>query len=452
MNIGFQGLPIRSGENRYLPLQMETLPLKLKQLGYNTSLIGKWHLGFSYRNTTPTYRGFDYHFGYWTGLVNYFDQFNSEYYSGFDMHENLFTAWQFQNEYVTHLLTRKSKEVIDKHNYTKPLFLMISHLAVHAGNEGKSLEVPDIDENNKRFHYITDNRRRLYAGMVRELDESVGIIVKALQDKGVLDNTIIIFLSDNGAPSTGIYDNAGSNWPLRGEKETVFEGGVRSPAVVYYAKLKNKLPINNRLMHITDLMPTLYAVAGGDVDNLETMDGINQWDVINEGEGKSVRSSALLEIDEIGLYSGLIGYNGHFKLINDSVLESNGYFGYDTGHENNPPYNVDSVLSSLTNRAINSGLTNDKIMKIRNELTIRCAHVDVRSKPCDTNNMCLFDLINDPCETTNLVKKYPHIVEKLSAELAEYRRHLKPQSNHLLDENSNPIRYNNTWTTWMEEQ
>ncbi|KAB0791134.1 hypothetical protein PPYR_02934 [Photinus pyralis] len=449
---GFQGLPIRSGEDRHLPLELETLPLKLKQLGYGTALIGKWHLGFSHRNATPTYRGFDYHVGYWTGLINYFDHVNSEEYAGFDMHEDLYTAWHLQHEYATHLFTRKAQEVIRKHDYERPLFLMMSHLAAHAGNQ-KLLEVPDIDDNNRRFHYIEDGARRLYAGIVTELDTSVGVVIQALRDKGVLNNTIIVFLSDNGAQNIGEYDNSGSNWPLRGMKATVFEGAVRSPAFFYYSKLQKKSSVNSQLMHITDLMPTLYAAAGGNVETLGTIDGINQWDTITRG-ARSTRSSALLDIDEVAEYSSLIGYNGHYKLINGSVLgdfATDGYFGGDAGRSANPPYDVDSILSSLTNRAIDGGLTREKVVELRGKLTTKCAGVDSRAVPCDPDRFCLFDVMNDPCETANLAKKYPHMVHKLSEELSKYWRILQPQSQHLRDKNADPSRFNNSWSMWMEK-
>lgn len=68
-----QGAPISAGEDRYLPLDAPTLPEKLKDLGYSTKLVGKWHLGCSVRNATPTYRGFDYHFGYWNGFISYIE-------------------------------------------------------------------------------------------------------------------------------------------------------------------------------------------------------------------------------------------------------------------------------------------------------------------------------------------------------------------------------------------
>lgn len=76
-----QGFPIRSGENRSLPIEVPTMPQLLKKLGYDTYLIGKWHLGHSYKNSTPTYKGFDYHYGPWNGYLGFFDHTTPSYVS-----------------------------------------------------------------------------------------------------------------------------------------------------------------------------------------------------------------------------------------------------------------------------------------------------------------------------------------------------------------------------------
>lgn len=78
---GMQGYPLRAGENRSLPLDMKAMPEHFQNLGYKTYLIGKWHLGHAYRSSTPVYRGFDYHFGYWNGYIGYFDKLIQQYVS-----------------------------------------------------------------------------------------------------------------------------------------------------------------------------------------------------------------------------------------------------------------------------------------------------------------------------------------------------------------------------------
>lgn len=105
---------------------------------------------------------------------------------------------------------------IKAHNKKEPLFLFLSHLAGHSGKDSLELEVPNISENDRELSYIKDVDRRRYAGIVKEFDASVGKVMKALEERNMLHNSIIFVLSDNGAPTDGVYANRGSNWPLRG--------------------------------------------------------------------------------------------------------------------------------------------------------------------------------------------------------------------------------------------
>lgn len=120
--------------------------------------------------------------------------------------------------YATDLFTQKTLDIIKKHsdNSLDPLFLILSHLAPHTGKDGTELEVSDIEENDAKFSYIEDKNRRLYAGLLDSLDQSLGDIVESLQTLGMLNNSIIMFLSDNGAQTVGMHQNYGSNWPLKG--------------------------------------------------------------------------------------------------------------------------------------------------------------------------------------------------------------------------------------------
>nr|CAD7603529.1 unnamed protein product [Timema genevievae] len=100
------------------------------------------------------------------------------------------------------------------------------------------------------------------AAMVSKLDESVGRIMGALQRKGMLGDSIIVFISDNGAPTKGESPNWGSNYPLRGIKDTLWEGGVRVLGLVWSPLLQQTPRVSNQVMHVTDWLPTLYTAAG----------------------------------------------------------------------------------------------------------------------------------------------------------------------------------------------
>lgn len=98
--------------------------------------------------------------------------------------------------------------------------------------------------------------------MVAALDRSVGRVVTALEERGMLENSIIVFMADNGAPTLGRFPNWGSNYPLRGLKETMWEGGVRGAAMIWSPLIPAAPRVSNELMHITDWLPTLYAAGG----------------------------------------------------------------------------------------------------------------------------------------------------------------------------------------------
>lgn len=101
--------------------------------------------------------------------------------------------------------------------------------------------------------------------MMSKLDESVGQVVAALRNNGMLQNTIVIFSTDNGGPAAGFNFNAASNWPLRGVKNTLWEGGVRGAGLIFSPLIARPFRVASQLMHVSDWLPTLYSAAGGDV-------------------------------------------------------------------------------------------------------------------------------------------------------------------------------------------
>lgn len=189
---------IISDEPWGLPLNEKLLPEYFKEAGYRTSLIGKWHLGFHKKKYTPTFRGFDTHFGYLGPYISYFDHslimFNRNYSLGYDMRRNLqMAADDVRGQYVTDLFTKEAVNLIREHDVTKPLFMLLTHLAPHAGNEDNPMEAPD--DVLEKFSYIKDEQRRKLAAMISVMDEGVGRIVSAINEKGIMNNTIIMFLS-----------------------------------------------------------------------------------------------------------------------------------------------------------------------------------------------------------------------------------------------------------------
>lgn len=220
LRTGMQHHVISNPEPWGLPVKERVLPEYLRELGYSTNLVGKWHLGFAYRAMTPTCRGFDHFRGYLGGYVDYYGHnANVSGMNGGDWRRNEEVDWDgSRGEYATDTITRYAVDVIERHAAaSKPLFLMVNHLAPHTGNRDRPMQAPE--EYVQRFAYIKDEKRRVYAAMVSKLDESVGDIVQSLRDRDLLKNSVILFSSDNGAPSLGEHSNRGSNYPLRGVSE-----------------------------------------------------------------------------------------------------------------------------------------------------------------------------------------------------------------------------------------
>ncbi|EFA05056.1 arylsulfatase B precursor [Tribolium castaneum] len=454
-----QGLPIVAGENRSLPLNMPLMPQHLKNLGYRTHIVGKWHLGSAYRSSTPTEKGFDSHFGYWNGFTGYYDyftDFNSTAIEGFDLHDRFETERGYQGQYATRVFTERALDIIEGHNTTRPLFLLMTHLAAHAGRDGTELGVPNEVEAQRTYSYIQDPRRRLYAEIVAELDRSIGQVVRKLSERQMLENSIILFFSDNGAPTVGPYTNSGSNWPLRGIKLTNFEGGIRGTATIFSPLLKKRGYVNKELIHVSDWLPTFYAAAGGNLADLGPIDGVNQWPTLSL-DTPSPRSEILVNINEQDNTTSIITDNGRFKLVTGAFEGGtyDGYFGDSGRSPDTPPYDPFAVLQSETNIAIQeltqTPITRQQIRVTRAQIDLSWCRNDSFRPPLNCSQPCLFDLENDPCETTNIIEENPEIAERLLRRIADFFEVLVPQGDSTIDPNANPQRYNNTWCTWLDD-
>lgn len=179
------------------------------------------------------------------------------------MRRNMSVAFDLHGKYVTDVLNKESVRIVQDHDVSKPLFLYVAHAAVHSGNPYEPLRAPD--DIIVKMQHIEDYSRRKFAAMLTQVDESVGDLVKALRAKDMLTNTIIVFSTDNGGPAEGFNLNAASNWPLRGVKNTLWEGGIRGAGFIWSAThLKKSKRVSKQMMQIADWLPTLYAAAGGD--------------------------------------------------------------------------------------------------------------------------------------------------------------------------------------------
>uniref|UniRef100_UPI0037E8D631 arylsulfatase I-like n=1 Tax=Semicossyphus pulcher TaxID=241346 RepID=UPI0037E8D631 len=290
IHTGLQHSIIRPRQPSCLPSHMDTLPERLREAGYTTHMVGKWHLGFYRRACLPTRKGFDSFFGSLTGSVDYYSYGSCDGpgLCGYDLHDDEGVAWGQEGKYSTTLFTQRARKILETHDPTdRPLFLLLSLQAVHT---------PLLTPKSYIYPYrdMANVARRKFAAMVSTVDEAVRNVTYALRKYGYYRNSVIVFSTDNGAqPFTG-----GSNWPLRGRKGTYWEGGVRGVAFVHSPLLRRRRRVSKALLHITDWFPTLVGLAGGNISQSQGLDGFDVWPTISEGK-ESPRQEILHNIDPL---------------------------------------------------------------------------------------------------------------------------------------------------------
>ncbi|XP_075972028.1 arylsulfatase B-like [Anticarsia gemmatalis] len=456
MRMGTQGISIAAGEDRGVPPSERLLPSYLQELGYVTHLIGKWELGKSREHYLPTNRGFDTFYGFLGSDVDYYtynhvQNLNGTVLYGLDLFHN-FTPIEDQSGHLTNILTNQAIKVIRNHNTSVPLYVHISHAAAHVGGGCVNLQAPE--ESIAANDHIAHSARRLYAGLVTGLDASVGNIIAALAERNILHNTIIVFASDNGAPSTGFNRNFGSNLPLRGTKGSPWEGALRSTAVIWQASLPSK--IWSGLFHVIDWLPTLIGAAGGNIS--EKIDGINQWSAVMSSK-KSPRSEILLGLDDLANWAAL--RVGNYKIIIGDVDKGkSGYYSKELKLFRLPvfPY-VNVLLSSETARVFKETLyvnvDVDMALKKQNYTNLRSYSKDVDEKELcvpTSSKGCLFDLTEDPLETNDLWYSHPEIVRQMVLQLRMYWAKISPRRRPRVDMEANPALRNFVWTPWLSNE
>jgi arylsulfatase A-like enzyme len=258
--------PIQHDDNYGIPADAETLAEVFQHNGYTTALIGKWHLGVQ-KEFSPNAHGFDYQYGMLGGWFDQYTRINPK--TGYD--------WSVDGEIIegeightTDLLTGNAVRYIEDSG-ERPFFMYLSYTAPHV-----PIQVDDNWVEPYKGKFDTETRVG-YAGMMAHLDYSIGKVITALEKQGILENTLIVFLSDNGpsAPGKKWYIPAdkftinffgndgeyGAVGELRGWKSSPYEGGIRVPAFIYW---KNKLESKEWKdpVIVQDLYPTIIGLAG----------------------------------------------------------------------------------------------------------------------------------------------------------------------------------------------
>lgn len=252
------GPPTAENANFGLPLDEVTIANVLKGGGYATGLVGKWHLGLK-PEYHPMQRGFDEFFGFLHGSHSYTDPLGDKANPVMRGTEPV-----DETEYLTDAFNREAADFIERH-HEHPFFLYLSYNAVHSPMQApqKYLE---------RFAGIADQQRRTYAAMLSALDDGVGAVMGKLREHGLDENTLVVFLSDNGGPTTV---NGSDNTPLRGIKGTVFEGGSRVPFLLHWPAALPKGAVYDQPVIALDLLPTFAAAGGAAIPEGRKLDGVD---------------------------------------------------------------------------------------------------------------------------------------------------------------------------------
>ena len=261
------------GRDVGLPPGHPTLPSLLRELGYHTALVGKWHLG-GLPKYGPEQSGFDEFWGIRGGGVDYFTH----------KHKGQADLWDGETPieevgYLTDLLATRAIEALERRwEEGHPFFLSLNFTAPHwpwegPGDEAESRRLDAKDDIDANFHWDGGNQAS-FAAMVESLDENTGRVLAALERFGLADDTIVVFTSDNGG------ERFSDTFPLTGRKTELLEGGIRVPAIVRWPGAARPGSTSDEPVMSMDWLPTLLDAAGDAPDADHPSDGLDIFEAV----------------------------------------------------------------------------------------------------------------------------------------------------------------------------
>ncbi|MBW8040435.1 MAG: sulfatase-like hydrolase/transferase [Planctomycetes bacterium] len=283
----------------YMALEEVTIAEALKEAGYATGFVGKWHLGN--KPYYPEHQGFDINIGgdYSGAPPTYFYPYKRR-----NRALEMMPPGGEEGEYLTDRLTDESLKFLEA-NKDRPFLLYLSHYAVHTPIQSKkeltekykakAEKLPGTDGQKFVEVYGRYNNRLVqdnpaYSGMVQSVDESVGRVMAKLEELGAADNTVVIFMSDNGGLSTVAREGPTSNLPLRAGKGWLYEGGIREPMIIKWPGVVKKGSVCSEPVTSTDFYPTMLEMAGLRLRPKQHVDGVSLIPLLT-GKGKLSRAA-----------------------------------------------------------------------------------------------------------------------------------------------------------------
>jgi arylsulfatase A-like enzyme len=291
-----------------LPLSETLLPAALGRVGYVSGIVGKWHLG-AYPHFHPLERGFAEFFGHLGGGHRYFpDELTIRETAEARNEAESYRLWIRRNHepvrtshYLTDEFSDEAVRFVERHK-DSPFFLYLAYNAPHA-----PLQAPE--PYLLRFPQITDQRRRTYAAMVSAVDDGVGRLLGKLRELGLEQDTLVVFLSDNGGPTS---DNASDNRPLRGHKGSPWEGGIRVPFVAQWPGRIPKGLVYEHPVISLDIFATIAALAQAPLDPDRPLDGVNLMPFLTGEKSGAPHEAIYLRMFDRGIFAVR---SGNSKLV-----------------------------------------------------------------------------------------------------------------------------------------
>ena len=350
------------------------MPQSFQGAGYQTAMVGKWHLGHAQMTYHPNNRGFDHFYGHLHTEVGFYPPFANQ--GGKDFQLNGVSI--NDDGYETYLLADEVSRYIRERDKNRPFFMYMPFIAPHTPLDAPQElqdKYKDIDTDlpPARSRQTDDTRRMatmmlqpsarpMYAAVVDAMDQAIGRVLQTLEEEGIADNTIVLFFSDNGGAA---YSYGGANnAPLRGGKGETFEGGIRVVSLLRWPAMLGSGKQFDQIMSVMDVFPTLAAAAGIEAGNTFELDGRNMWPAIAQGEAVPLEKP-LMFASEIPIYGSFkfTAFDESWKLVQEVEQEQ--------------------LSVTVTNY--------------------------------------LFDISKDPNEYNNLASAYPEVVEQLSEAIHEWR-------------------------------
>lgn len=387
-----------------LPLRDETLANLLKRGGYQNHAIGKWHLGHAHWLQTPTFRGFDEFFGFYFGAEDYFSHIHG---GGYDLRHDqspncgrgCSMVVDKRGNYSSPVFARETIRMMN--DYVKatadnamagPLFQYLAFQAVHCPNQVPT-EYIDRYENYTEWN----DQRKIYAGMLTAADDAIGQVVNAYKEAGLWQDTLVIFTTDNGGPTTIGCATGASNYPKRGGKCTLWEGGTTGDGFLSGPALSRlNVPGGARfphLFHVVDWFPTIADWIGVVPAHQDELDGQSQVESLRRQGAPPARTELFIGFVEQEGIERNHWFGPSLRHLNWKVVQGD-YAGPDefNPHPKGTPFPMPGGLANVS--------------------------------------YLLFDLDQDPQEGVNLATEYPDVLQDMIYKLKLYQQsYVPPQIN-----------------------